>query len=506
MGTLAFIYGTAFALGLVLTIPVIRLAHSRGFVDAPGLRKVHRDPIPNIGGVAIWAAVWLAVIASVALSPFLRNALLGEGWSWLALACGAMMVFGMGLIDDLRGMQATKKLSVQIAAALLLCMAGVRIDSIDLGFAVVEFGVMSWPITILWIAGVTNAVNLIDGLDGLAGGICAIGAGALALYALLIGNPVVAGVMIALLGATSGFLIFNLHPARIFLGDSGSYFLGFLISTAGIMAMRANHSPIGLGVTILALSVPLFDTAFSMLRRLLQRRSMFAPDRNHIHHALLRRGLGHSQAVRVLHGVTAGASVTAIVMVALPASMAPLLFLAAIGLLVMFFGSFGTIRLRESVRVFHHNLLVKKQIKEEQRLFENAQLRFREATGFSDWWAGVCEIAGQLRFHGLTLELIGRDGHPRVLAWRREPEADAAQSFVLAALPINDRRSGPPLMAQVHVDVDDTMEASGRRLAMFIRLMEEFSLRSLPTVRSAARQVEHEYVPQYPPQKQSVHS
>ncbi len=222
-----------------------------------------------------------------------------------ALLGSAAFIFLLGLVDDLRHLPARFKLLAELAAAGTLCLVGVRIDEISLvdGYSV-SLGWFGCPLTLLWVVGITNAVNLSDGLDGLAAGISAIACGVIAALAINSDNPMMAVFALSLVGSLSGFLVFNFHPAQIFMGDCGSLFLGFTIAASSVMCMTKSSAIVGLTLPALALGIPIFDTLFSMLRRFLERRSLFAPDRRHFHHRLLEMGLHQRHAVMIIYVLT----------------------------------------------------------------------------------------------------------------------------------------------------------------------------------------------------------
>ena len=233
----------------------------------------------------------------------------------VVLLASATGVFLIGLIDDIRHLPVLPKFLVEVLGATALCLVGVRIDSIDFtGGQVLHLGWLGCPLTLLWIVGVTNAVNMSDGLDGLAAGVAAIACGVIAVFAihgstihtgLAQSNDVMMALFsLALLGGLSGFLFFNFNPAKVFMGDCGSLFIGFTIASASVMCVSKSSALVGLTLPALALGIPIFDTLFSMLRRFLERRSLFAPDGSHFHHQLLRLGLNQRRAVIIIYAVT----------------------------------------------------------------------------------------------------------------------------------------------------------------------------------------------------------
>ena len=288
--------------------PVARgLALRYGAVSDPGGRHVNERCIPRLGGAAIALAWGVPLLALVIFHPACR-ALVGEHDRHLTgVVGGGALLCLVGALDDVRGLRAVHKLLAQVLVAIGAFVLGFRIEAVFLPFVgTLEMGVFALPITVLWVVGITNAVNLIDGLDGLAAGIAFFAAFTSFAVAHLSGSAFVALTMATLMGALVGFLFFNFNPARIFMGDSGSYFLGYLLATtalAGGVQQKASTA-VSLLVPVIALGLPIFDTLFSMFRRVLERRPIFSPDRGHVHHRLLELGLTHRRAVIVLYGVS----------------------------------------------------------------------------------------------------------------------------------------------------------------------------------------------------------
>jgi UDP-GlcNAc:undecaprenyl-phosphate/decaprenyl-phosphate GlcNAc-1-phosphate transferase len=295
-------------LACTLLTPFVRqLALRFGAVSMPGGRHVHARSIPRLGGLAITFGFCAPLLVMRWLHPGLKGAFVGHEGQLLGVVGGGVFLCAVGAFDDLRGVRAQYKLLAQVAAGILAFTLGFRIQAVFLPFiGTLDMGVFALPVTLLWIVGITNAVNLIDGLDGLAAGVAFFAAFTSFVVAYVSGSTLVALLMASLMGTLIGFLFFNFNPARIFMGDSGSYFLGYLLATtslAGHTQQKASTA-VSLLVPILALGVPIFDTLFSMVRRMLERRPLFAPDRGHVHHRLLDLGMTHRRAVMVLYGVS----------------------------------------------------------------------------------------------------------------------------------------------------------------------------------------------------------
>ncbi len=459
---------------------VILLARRLKALDSPGLRKIHDVPVPRLGGLALAVPMLVMSACVLALDNTIGQAFRSIQPQVIALLVGAVLMLLMGLIDDIRGLRARVKLLAQIAAAVVVCAAGVRINEIAVAdWFTLDFGWWSWPITIFWIVAITNAVNLIDGLDGLAAGICAVACGTIAVLAIWSGQAMMAVLMLALLGSLTGFLLFNFNPARIFLGDSGTYFLGFMLAASSVMCSTKSSTLVGLTLPVLALGVPIFDTLFSMLRRILERRSIFAPDRRHIHHRLLDMGLHQRHAVIVIYVITALAAGLGMFMMITKGTSTVVVFLAVLLLLALIFRFVGSVRLRESVLGLKKNFSVNKQRRQERLSFEQKQLMLREARSFQDWWRAVCTTVEEMDFTRMSMSVRNRDGTTRQLEWLCTEEPSGHQTVIRMTVPVHDRRAGERLPIDVDVSVNGSLEAAGRRVALFSRLLEEHSLASL---------------------------
>jgi UDP-GlcNAc:undecaprenyl-phosphate GlcNAc-1-phosphate transferase len=316
----------------MLTPSVIRLAHRLGAMDLPGGRKVHGGPIPRIGGVAVFFGFVAGLASAAFLAGFLFEPIEVDVY-WPGLVVAATVIFLVGLADDLWGLRYYWKLAAQIACAVYVWNAGFQIEMLSkpLGDGS-HLGWISLPITVLWIVGITNAVNLIDGLDGLAAGTALITTLATAVIALKMRNLGVVAACVALAGSLVGFLRYNFAPAQIFLGDSGSMFLGFVLAVASARGSQKLPTVVVVLVPLLVLALPLIDTGLAVVRRLyrLSRRGrqsdrmaryvlrnlnhVFLPDRDHIHHRLIDSGLSHRGAVLILYGVGLASALVAFVL------------------------------------------------------------------------------------------------------------------------------------------------------------------------------------------------
>lgn len=301
---LFYIFFASLLTVLVLVPPISRLAVSIGIFDEQDERKLHSGTIPRLGGIAIFFAVLLASILFSPIDQHMRGFL-----------AGGVVIFLVGLTDDLTGLVARKKFFGQFFAALIATVVGgFSLTSLgDLfGTGVIELGGLSIPFTVFAIVGVINAINLMDGLDGLAGGVTAIAMTALGFIAYNTGNQQLTGLSVALLGAVVGFLKFNSYPAKIFMGDGGSLFLGYCLATFAVHLVENGRGQVSAMVPVIILAVPICDTCFVMAKRLLQGRAISSPDRSHIHHRLMDLGLGHKATVILVYGLSYAVAIYAV--------------------------------------------------------------------------------------------------------------------------------------------------------------------------------------------------
>lgn len=289
--------------------PIVKsFAEKVGAIDMPGeARRVHNHPIPRMGGLAIFLGFLLSVLLFVPMSRPLEGVLLGS-----------VIIVATGAVDDVVSLKAWVKLLLQIAAACVAVYYGVRIEvlgNLNIFSSNDYVTLASWsvPITVLWIVGITNSVNLIDGLDGLAVGVSTISSLTMLVIALLVADSSVAVVLAALVGACIGFMPYNLNPAKIFMGDTGSLLLGYVLATMSVLGLFKFYALVSFAVPVLAIAVPLFDTIFAFFRRLIHGQNPMHPDRGHFHHRLIDMGLSQKQAVAVLYTISAILGLAAVV-------------------------------------------------------------------------------------------------------------------------------------------------------------------------------------------------
>ncbi len=310
----------AFLLAVVvtaLTTPLVRRAAlAAGAVDEPSARRVHTRRVPRLGGIAIVTGFSVSLLVLFALHTHTARIFFSTQRMTAGLATGALLVVLAGLFDDIKGLGAKAKLVIQTAAATAAFAGGMRVEAVDLPWVgALSLGWLSLPATIVWIVGIVNAMNLIDGLDGLAAGVAFFACITNFTIASLTGNAYILLVSAALGGALIGFLFYNFNPAKIFMGDSGSMFLGFLLASASLLGAGTQKSPtlIAIFVPILALGLPITDMLMTIARRFLERRSIFVADRGHIHHRLLDMGFTHRRSVLTLYLLTVAFTVVALV-------------------------------------------------------------------------------------------------------------------------------------------------------------------------------------------------
>ncbi len=290
----------AFGISFAMTPPVKRFAEHVGAIDVPKeARRVHDHPIPRMGGLAIFLGFVLTVLLFVPMNTQVTGILIG-----------AIIIAVMGAVDDIVSLNAWIKLAGQIVAALVALRCGVVFSYISnpnflSDITTIPIGWLSVPLTLFWIIACTNAMNLIDGLDGLAVGVAAISALTMLAVSFIVSEPMVSLLLAALTGACLGFVPYNRNPAKIFMGDVGSQLLGFVLSTVSILGLFKIHAIITFFVPLLALALPLTDTAFAFFRRILRGESPFHADRGHLHHRLLAMGMSQKQVVAVMYGISA---------------------------------------------------------------------------------------------------------------------------------------------------------------------------------------------------------
>jgi UDP-GlcNAc:undecaprenyl-phosphate GlcNAc-1-phosphate transferase len=404
MFSLGITSGVAFLLALLVTPVWRKLCRRLGWVDRPdGDRKLHSVPIPTAGGVAVLVA-YLGAHCILILSPLSGKLLVHAGMpvTWRILP-GVLLVFAIGLIDDLLGVKPWQKLAAQFIAGYAVYLAGIEITSVA-GLQIPAW--LGLPMTLLWLAGCSNAFNLIDGVDGLATGAALFATLTILVGALLHSNFALALATAPLAGALAGFLWYNFNPASIFLGDSGSLTLGFLLGCFGLIWGQKSTTILGMTAPLMALALPLLDTVIAIARRFLRGEPLFRADAAHIHHRLLARGFTPRKVVLLLYGACGAASVLSIV-----SSMAwgqfkglvVLIFCGAawVGIQHLGYAEFGATR----------RVLLGGQIRrqmEEQLALMALEERLRQAQTAEDQWQTLREAGEQFGFNYIELLWQGK--------------------------------------------------------------------------------------------------
>ncbi|MDV2886311.1 MraY family glycosyltransferase [Alkalihalophilus pseudofirmus] len=288
----------------LLITPIVRnFAIKIGATDKPNHRKVHQKVMARLGGLAIYIGF---LIGFIVLQP--------ESTYMMPILIGSFIIILTGFLDDMIELSAKWKLFGQLLAAGIVIYGGVQVEFINLPFdARIDLGWFSIPLTLLWIIGITNAINLIDGLDGLAAGVSSIVLITITSLAILGGDLFVAALGMILLGSTLGFLYHNFNPAKIFMGDTGALFLGFMISVISLLGFK-NITLFSLLIPVIILAVPISDTFFAIIRRIVNKKPLSAPDKSHLHHCLLRVGFTHRQTVLVIYAMSAFFGIAAVML------------------------------------------------------------------------------------------------------------------------------------------------------------------------------------------------
>ena len=316
-----------------LATPIVKaFAKKVGAIDVPDeARRVHTHPIPRLGGLAIFLGFLLSVVLFADIDKQVQGILLGS-----------VVIVIIGAVDDVVPLPALLKFAVQIVAALIAVFHGVVINILsnpnvfsDATF--LHLGYFSIPLTVIWIVAITNSVNLIDGLDGLAVGVSTISSVTMLIISLVVSDINVAVILAGLAGACVGFMPYNLNPAKIFMGDTGALLLGYVLATVSVIGLFKFYAIISFAVPFLVIGLPLFDTAFSFIRRLAHGKNPMAPDRGHFHHRLIDMGLSQKQAVAILYAISAILGLAAVV-ITTSGEMRALLLVVAILVAVVIAG------------------------------------------------------------------------------------------------------------------------------------------------------------------------
>lgn len=326
-GDIAIAFLLAFITAFVITPYTIKMAKKVGAVDSPkDERRINKKVMPRLGGLAVIAGFLVSIIYLITIMVIENSINLSEEQYYIKLVgffIGVLVIIVTCFIDDIKGIKPMIKLLAQIIAAIIVIQSGIKIEHISIPFFNTEElmqlnSAFSTILTLGWIVGITNAINLIDGLDGLSSGISLISCLSLIIIFSLNGSPVIAIIMItALAGALTGFLPFNFNPAKTFIGDTGSNFLGYSLAVISILGVAKTYTLIVIVAPLIVLALPVFDTLFAIVRRLIKGKSLKAvvmPDKGHLHHKMLKKGFTQKEAVLVLYGISATFGMFAIVL------------------------------------------------------------------------------------------------------------------------------------------------------------------------------------------------
>jgi UDP-GlcNAc:undecaprenyl-phosphate/decaprenyl-phosphate GlcNAc-1-phosphate transferase len=416
----------ALMVALVLTLVVRNRALAWGLLDqANSSRKVHVRPIPRLGGIGMVGGFFAPLCALFLVDSGVGHHFRSHTALVWGLFGGGLVVAALGLFDDLRGAGAKLKFSVQLLLALGLYVAGFRIELIANPFGPpVPLGLLGLPFTVLWVVGVINALNLIDGLDGLAGGVAFFGVGTNFILALSRGDLVLCLVMAALAGAILGFLLFNFNPASIFMGDTGSMFLGFVLAAVSIKTSAKSGTAVAMLVPVMALGLPIMDTLLAMVRRTILGRPMFSADREHIHHRMMSRlVLSHRSAVLVLYGLCGLFTLTALGLHWANTAQSAMLLTGMAVVVVVLMRKLGYLDLRRAGGVGEAR---RKNIRL-RSLVKDVTGAVRSAGGVRDLWAALRPLAELLDASRLELRLERwREGVREGLTFETERPAGSA--------------------------------------------------------------------------------
>lgn len=402
------IVGMAFLASLTLTAVSVLLlrpiALRRGWVDRPGGRRIHSEPTPNVGGIAVTVGATVPLVTVLGL--FRPDVLFRPEVA--ALVGGGLATLGLGFIDDQRGLSAWLKFGLEWIVGSIAFWAGARILGAGIGPAEIATLPLwaSYGITVFWIVGATNAFNLIDGSDGIAGGAAAFASVTLAVVFLLNGEPVGLLAATILAGAALGFLLFNFPPASIFLGDGGSLFLGYTLAVLGVITTTTASTLLALAIPLFAFAVPLLDTSIAILRRFLRREPIFSPDRGHIHHRL--RDLGHSpRAVALsIYGVCAVfAALSLLLATSEQPAVLPVLAIAGL-ILILLVQRLRVPELMQLTAVLGRGFQQRAVIRHNVRLLSSADA-LRETVTASDLVAALQSLIEESEFARLRLDFAG---------------------------------------------------------------------------------------------------
>ncbi len=426
MTTLIALFMMGLIISLVTTPLVKRLADKFDLVDQPAERKVHRTAMPRIGGVAVFTAFFLPFFSFLFFSTTISQ-LLTMNLQTVSLVAGAMIVFAMGLWDDVRKLKPSVKFTLQLISTLIAYYGGMRIGGVALPWGgVISLGWLSLPVTVIWFMAVINGINLIDGLDGLAAGVTLFTSLVLLVLCVTGENYLAAMGFAVLSGATLGFLRYNFNPASIFMGDGGSYFLGYLLAALAILGSVKSQAAVAILIPIIAMGVPLMDVLWSPIRRFLLGRRLFSPDKEHLHHRLLALGLSQRLAVSILYGITVCLGFLAILMVHASNEQASLILIMIGTAMILGMRKLGYFEYFAMDKVYGWLKDISDQagLTNDSRSFLNIQMEIGRSRDLAAVWQASCRALERLEFDKAELCVvavsIGEAPVVKPMAWVRK--------------------------------------------------------------------------------------
>ena len=342
----------ALVVSTIVTPAVIRISHRRRWFDMPNERKIHTSPVPRLGGIGMFLAFVFSALAVPLFLPVVLPALapIRYGVNIVPVFCAFAFVHGLGLLDDFHNLHALLKFVLQIAAAALVTVGGFTISFVNIpSVGPFSLGIFSYPITIFWIITISNALNLVDGIDGLAGGISGIAALALGVSGFLQARATPALMAFALLGAILGFMLFNYPPARIFMGDSGALFLGFTLAVIPLLRPPGSTSLGSLFAPATVLAVPILDVVAAIVRRVREKRPIYSPDKEHIHHKLLALGLKDTTILPIVYAFCIYMAAACVISIFLPRVQGIILMAVAWAVTIVAYGILNSLSQKRKV-------------------------------------------------------------------------------------------------------------------------------------------------------------
>ena len=442
--------------GLVLTRVMRDLALRWGVYDKGGGRKIHKRPIPRVGGVAVILSMAMPLLGLAFWDNDISREFIADTPLLMGILGGGGLLAMVGLWDDLRDARAIVKLAAQVVAAVIVFAVGIRIEGISVPFLhTVPLGMLSLVGTVFWMVLVTNAVNLIDGMDGLAGGVVVLAGGTLFVMSVIEDNALAALLLACIVGATMGFLAYNVNPASIFLGDTGSLVLGFLLALISVHSSQKSYTLFSIVAAMLALGLPIFDLSLAVVRRYLSGQPIFRADQHHVHHRLLRMGLSQSQSVVVLFGGAIVLEGLALVFIYADDALSALAIAAVVPLIVVAVRFLGYGQLIRSARRARMLEQVENDAADRTRAVTALRRELRVCEEVEALWAAVEARAESLGLERLQLEildasLLQRMSGPARFEWNRAhaiPADDVhLQSVWSRDLPVT---AGPRTLARL---------------------------------------------------------